>query len=145
MKIDIKQNAGAIGEKIINEYFHLAKPTDDWYDSTKDGHIGELTQETKTIRLNHKTQSFWIDGSQWQKVDGVDLLFFVRMPESENDNINVYLAIDHRNSYVTGRGQYSNIRHYPLEKCLHLFSVFDYRVKELLDYSKELSTFKRVP
>ena len=142
---DIRQNAGAIGEQIINEYFHLAKPTDDWYDSTKDGHIGDLTQETKTIRLNHKTQSFWINRSQWKKIDGVDLLFIVKMPESQNDNIEVYLVINHRNSYKVGDGKYSNIIQYPLATCLHLFSVFDYRVKELLDYSKELSTYKRVP
>ncbi len=141
---DIRQTAGEIGERIVLEFFKDAVRTGNWYDDKKDGTINGMTYEVKTSRLNHVSQSFWIDQKQWPKCDGVDLLFFVKVPEKEQDGIVLYLSINHRNKKALAYPQDGRVcRKYPLTECIPLCIIKDERVQELLEHSKAISTRKR--
>lgn len=141
---NVRVTAGNIGEEIVLDLFSDAVRTDDWFDDKKDGVIGELTYEVKTIRLNHFSRSFWIDEKQWKKCDEVDLLFFVQMPESEESDVPVYLAIDHRKKKdTTYASDGRRCRMYPLTSCLLLGKIKDERAKLLFDTSRNLSQYPR--
>jgi hypothetical protein len=141
---DVKRSAGEIGEGIVFEFFKDAKRTHNWYDDKKDGTINGMTYEVKTMRLNHVSQSFWIDTKQWPKCDGVDLLFFVRVPEKEEDGITLYLSINHKNKKSMAYPSDGRVcRKYPLTECIPLCIIKDNRVQELLEHSKALSKHKR--
>lgn len=141
---DVKRSAGEIGEQIVSDFFRDAVRTNDWYDDKKDGTINGMTYEVKTIRLNHSTQSFWIDKKQWPKCDGVDLLFFVKIPEKEEDCIVLHLAINHKNKKSLAYPSDGRIcRKYPLTECIPLCIINDSRVQELLEYSKAIAKHKR--
>lgn len=141
---DIRRSAGEIGESIVLEFFGDAVRSRDWYDDKKDGTINHLTYEVKTMRLNHVTQSFWLDAKQWPKCDGVDLLFFVRVPESETEGIRLYLSINHKDKKSMAYPSDGRVcRKYPLTECLLLCTINDNRVQELLEHSKALSKHKR--
>ena len=141
---DIRRSAGEIGESAVLEFFKDAVRTHDWYDATKDGTINGMTYEVKTMRLNHVSQSFWIDQKQWPKCDSVDLLFFVKVPEKEEDGIILYLSINHKNKKSIAYPSDGRVcRKYPLTECIPLCTIRDSRVQELLEHSKALSKHKR--
>ena len=141
---DVRRNAGEIGESIVLEFFRDAVRTHDWYDDKKDGTIHGMTYEVKTMRLNHSSQSFWVDKKQWAKCDGVDLLFFVKVPEKEEDGILLYLSINHKNKKSLAYPSDGRIcRKYPLTECIPLCTITDSRVQELLEHSKAISKHKR--
>jgi len=134
---------GDIGEQLINEFYNRAVRTDDWYDNKKDGKINNLTYEVKTFRLNFKTQGFWVDQSQFKKLDGVDLLFFVKVPEKIEDGLVLYLATNHHTRYESFSHKGKNMRSYPLTFCLELGRIDDNRVKIVYDNSISISQYKR--
>lgn len=141
---DVRQSAGEIGESIVLEFFRDAVRTHDWYDDKKDGTIHGMTYEVKTMRLNYSSQSFWIDKKQWAKCDGVDLLFFVKVPEKEEDGILLYLSINHKNKKSLAYPSDGRIcRKYPLTECIPLCTIRDSRVQELLEHSKAISKHER--
>lgn len=142
--LDVKRSAGEIGEQIVSDFFKDARRTNDWYDDKKDGTINGMSYEVKTNRLNHSTQSFWIDKKQWPKCDGVDLLFFVKIPEKEEDGIVLYLSINHKNKKSLAYPSDGRIcRKYPLTECIPLCIINDNRVQELLEHSKAIAKHKR--
>ena len=142
--VDVRRSAGEIGEQIVVEFFKDAVKTSNWYDDKKDGTINGLTYEVKTMRLNNKAQSFWIDQKQWPKCDGVDLLFFVKVPEKESDNIVMYLSINHKNKKSVAYPSNGSIcRKYMLTECIPLCTIVDKRVQELLEYSEGISKHRR--
>lgn len=119
---------GNIGEEVVSELLTGSVRTDNWYDSKKDGSYNGLTYEVKTFRLNYKTQSFWVDDSQWNKADNVDMLFFVRVPEHIDEELRVYLCIDHKNCWKTFyRNDGTAMRGYPLTNCIPYGSINDDR------------------
>lgn len=139
-----KRSAGEIGEHIVLQFFKDAVQTSNWFDDEKDGTINGLTYEVKTLRLNNNTQSFWIDQKQWPKCDRVDLLFFVKIPEKENDGIVMYLSIKHKDRKPLAYPSNGSVcRKYMLTECIPLCTINDSRVQELLEYSKSISTHKR--
>jgi hypothetical protein len=141
---DVKRLAGEIGERVVLEFFGAAVRANDWYDAKKDGTIHGMTYEVKTMRLNHSSQSFWIGSKQWPKCDGVDLLFFVKVPEKEDDGIVLYLSINHKAKKSIAYPSDGRIcRKYPLTECIPLCTINDNRVQELLEHSKALSKHKR--
>tara|TARA_B100000963_G_scaffold361113_1_gene394916 strand:+ start:5341 stop:5781 length:441 start_codon:yes stop_codon:yes gene_type:complete len=81
---------GKLGENLIKQKIVGATKTDDWYDRTKDGTIGTRTYEVKTARLNNKHQGFFLDESQYNKIDNVDINFYVRVPETPAQKIKYY-------------------------------------------------------
>lgn len=142
MNNDIKVGIGEIGENLIQSFFE-SKRADNWFDSEKDGNIGSFKYEVKTIRLNESTQSFWIDKSQWEKVHNVDLLFFVRVPIGEERGA-AYLCVDHKNNFRLINTKYgTQIRAYPLTKCLKLFNIDPEISNNLCEMSKKISSYKR--
>lgn len=142
--LDVKRSAGEIGEQIVSDFFQDARRTNDWYDDKKDGTINGMSYEVKTNRLNHSTQSFWIDKKQWPKCDGVDLLFFVKIPEKEEDGIVLYLSINHKNKKSLAYPSDGRVcRKYPLTECIPLCIINDNRVQELLEHSKAIAKHKR--
>lgn len=141
---DVRRSAGEIGESIVLEFFGDAVRTHDWYDDKKDGTIHGMTYEVKTSRLNYSSKSFWIDSKQWPKCDGVDLLFFVKIPEKEDDGIVLYLSINHKAKKSLAYPSDGRIcRKYPLTECIPLCTITDSRVQELLEHSKAISKHKR--
>lgn len=134
---------GDIGEQLVYEFYHRATRTDNWYDSRKDGLINNLTYEVKTFRLNFKTRGFWVDESQFRKLDGVDLLFFVKVPEKIEDGLVLYLATNHHTRYESFLHKGKKMRNYPLTFCWELGRIEDNRVKIVYDNSISISQYKR--
>jgi len=135
---------GSIGEDLVTEHFKFSEKTDDWYDSTKDGTIQDFTYEVKTMRLNFRDNGFWIHENQWKKVDGVDLLFFVKVPEKEEEGLRLYQMLDHKRTFkmITHKGK--KVRVYPFTRCLLLDIIYDNRALQVLEASKSISTWSRV-
>ena len=127
---------GEIGEEVVSELLTGSERTDDWYDSKKDGVYNGLTYEVKTFRLNHKTQSFWVDKSQWHKVETVDMLFFVKVPEHVDEELKVYLCIHHKGCFkYYYRNDGTPVRGYPLTNCIPYGSINDDRARIVYENS----------
>jgi hypothetical protein len=88
-------DTGELGEQIVEEHFKHAERSDDWYDSEKDGTIKDKTYEVKTFRLNNRDQGFWVESSQFRKLDNVDILYFVKIPESLEEGATIYECLNH--------------------------------------------------
>ena len=144
-KDKLRVKAGNSGEKLVCHCYPQAK-RGDWYDDEKDGTIDENTYEVKSQRLNIKYQGFWIDQNQFKKLDGVDLLFFVQIPETSNDSVKLFLAPNHTKIYQTKtRPAGGKYRIYPLSKCLLIKEFTDKSViDEFYEPSKELRTYKNI-
>ena len=103
-----------------------------------------MTYEVKTIRLNNKTQGFWIDSSQWKKLDGVDVLFFVKVPESVEEGLQVLICMNHTKCWHTA---YTNdrreMRCYPLTNCIPYGTINDSRSVKVYENSKAASNHGR--
>ena len=144
MPSNIRVTNGEIGEAIIAEHFKDATRTDNWYDSEKDGSIGNETYEVKTIRLNNKFQGFLIDPSQYKKVDGVYHLFVVMVPEEISEGIKVYRYENHTTDYrhiTLPSGKM--FRCYSINNCKLLFTLYDERVNIIYENSVTMSKHKR--
>lgn len=140
----LKVKTGDIGEIAIQRHFKAMR-SDDWYDSEKDGVLPSgQTYEVKTFRLNFSTLGFWVDESQWQKLDDVDVLFFVRVPEKEDELARAYVCLDKNTCYTreqTNSGQ--KVRNYPLTNCLEQFSLYEEESKTIFENSKKLAKHNR--
>jgi SRSO17 transposase len=145
---DTRFNIGNIGEEVVNNFFINAIRSKDWYDSKKDGCIGDMTYEVKTFRLNNKTKSFWVGQNKtqtmWNKLDNVDLLFFIKIPESKNEKSILYLSTDHKNSWkMFYKNDGTTCRGYMLNKCLPLTEISIELSNILLENSKSISNHRR--
>lgn len=139
-------DTGEIGEQLIEEQFPKAERTDDWFDSTKDGTIREKTYEVKTFRLNNKDQGFWVDSSQFRKLDNVDILYFVKIPESLEEGATIYECIDHKSedAYEPFKlGPIKQMRCYFLDNCKKIANIRDERTDALYHNSVSMSKHKR--
>ena len=137
---------GDIGEKAVERLLKTQR-AEDWYDSEKDGTIGGKTYEVKTIRINNKTKGFWIgenySKTMWKKVDGVKMLFFVKIPDTEDELASVYLCLDHKNCWVKAyKNSGEGVRSYPISECLRLFSLGKRESRTLLEHSNKISTYR---
>jgi hypothetical protein len=144
---DHRHIIGSIGETAV-ERLLFATRSEDWYDSKKDGIIGHMTYEVKTFRLNGKTKGFWLGENKsltmWNKVDNVDMLFFIKVPENADELANLYLCIDHKNCWnLTRRNDNTPIRTYPINKCLFLSSLNEEESKIIYENSMSISVHKR--
>lgn len=135
---------GELGEDVIESYYDQAIKTSDWFDSEKDGTMGSIMRyEVKTIQLNKSTQGFWMSESQGPKLDGVDLLFFIEVPETEFDLAKVYLVINHKNCFdYAYRNDGTRVRNYPLTNCLYQFTIDKDKSKIMFEQSKLISTWR---
>jgi hypothetical protein len=137
---------GEIGERYISDYFSSAVRSTDWFDDQKDGVIdgSDLSYEVKTQRYNFAYRGFIVDSSQYTKVDKVDLLFFVRVPELSSQPMSIYLYANHRmctsRKSVSMRGAMQRL--YPLTKCFQLDSIVNEQSARLQWLSDQVSTFK---
>lgn len=143
-KDKLRVKTGNSGEELVLQCYPQAK-RGDWYDAKKDGTIDENTYEVKSQRLNIKYQGFWIDQNQFKKLDGVDLLFFVQIPETSNDSVKLFLAPNHTKTYQTKTRPTGEYRIYPLNKCLQIREFADKStIDEFYEPSKELRTYKNI-
>jgi hypothetical protein len=137
---------GDIGERYVADYFSSAVRSTDWFDDEKDGVIdgADLSYEVKTQRYNMAYSGFIIAPDQYQKVDKVDLLIFVRVPELEHQPMSIYLYPNHqtctRRRSISVRNAMQRL--YPLTKCFQLDSIVDERSVRLQWLSDQVSTFK---
>lgn len=143
-RYQIIKDMGELGEKIVEEYISNAVRTDNWFDSTKDGTIDGERYEVKTFRLNKVHQGFLVDPSQYRKIDNVQHLFFVRIPEKNSDGIQVYRCENHIKAH---RPMHINsglsLRCYPITACKLLFTINDERCNILLNDSIAVSMHRR--
>ena len=136
--------AGTIGENLVANFFPFAEKTADWYDRVKDGWIGNLRYEVKTLRLNKRDQGFWIAENQFFKLDNVDVLIFVNIPEKKNDSAIMYLFNNHKDpsSYDEFLYQERGMRNYKLTNCIALCIIDPMASKELYEHSNKMRTYK---
>lgn len=133
---------GDIGEVVVQEFFNSTRSVYK-YDAEKDGYINKMNYAVKTFRLNKKTRGFWLSDNKtkimWKNVDAAPLLFFIRVPETENDPAELYLAVDHRNSFdIVYTNSGIQCRNYPLTQCLKLCNISKDRSIELYNNSVKL-------
>lgn len=141
-EIDYKKLMGDIGENAVARFTN-GLLSENRYDHKKDGLInGHITFEVKTQRLIHMKKAFWIEPSQWNKLDGVDLLYFVKVPEKDGEQATAYLYYD-TSVFNTIKHEGKTLREYPLTNCLFQFILGDEESSLLLKYSKEISTVPR--
>tara|TARA_B100000242_G_C42717654_1_gene335282 strand:+ start:57 stop:506 length:450 start_codon:yes stop_codon:yes gene_type:complete len=137
---------GECGEQIVKENVKNSIRTSNWYDSEKDGiidHIGKFRYEVKTQTINNRDNGFWLKKDQWNKVDGVDIFYIVRIPDvHESEGLILYQVLNHLTNYRVIRHKQQEIRVYPLSKCLPIRVIHDHRAKEVLELSKKIRTFK---
>jgi len=137
---------GDIGEQLVEEFFPKAERTDDWFDSEKDGTIKEKTYEVKTFRLNNRDQGFWVDSSQFTKLDNVDILYFVKIPESLEEGATIYECMEHTNKDAYENfilGKFKQMRCYFLDNCKKITNIRDERTDTLYHNSVAMSKHKR--
>lgn len=145
--LDERETIGDVGEVAVQEFFNSERSK--WkYDPQKDGMIGKLKYQVKTIRLNHKEQGFWIGQNKtktmWGNIDKVDMLIFVRVPETEDELATIYLCINHRDCFrMTARNDGIPIRCYPLTNCVELGKVSPDRSYKIYQNSKQIRTFEK--
>lgn len=144
---DVRFIMGDIGERAVARQF-MATRSEDWYDSTKDGEIGELKYEVKTMRLNFKTMSFWVGQNktrtQWAKIDSCDALIFVRIPEKETERAGMYLCINHRNSWFKAyRNDGVAVKAFPLKRCIKIADLSKEESLTLFNHSCTISEHRR--
>jgi hypothetical protein len=133
---------GDIGEEAVAR-FTRGTLSEDKFDSEKDGLInGHITFEVKTMRLINFKQAFWIEPSQYQKLDNVDLLYFVRVPEKNDELAQAYLYYN-TSAFNNIIHKGSRLREYPLTNCLFQFRLNSDDSALLLEYSKKISTVER--
>ena len=138
--------AGELGEQLIAEHFKHAERTDDWFDSEKDGTLKDKTYEVKTFRLNNKDEGFWVDSSQFTKLDNVDILYFVKIPESKEEGATIYECINHTSKDAYEGfilGQFKQMRSYHLDNCKFIANINDERTDMIYEYSVSMSKWKR--
>ena len=137
---------GEIGERYVSTYFSSAVRSTDWFDDQKDGVIdgADLSYEVKAQRYNMAYRGFIIPPEQYAKVDAVDLLFFVRVPELAHQPMSLYLYPNHRTCRMRGSINVRSTmqRLYPLTKCFQLDSIVDENSVRLQWLSDKVSTFK---
>ena len=137
---------GEIGESYVSSYFSSAVRSTDWFDDQKDGVIdgADLSYEVKTQRYNMVYRGFIIPPDQYTKVDAVDLLFFVRVPELAHQPMSLYLYPNHqtckRRRSISVRSTMQRL--YPLTKCFQLDSIVNEKSVRLQWLSEQVSTFK---
>ena len=147
--MNICQIIGEIGEHAVHKYFKSTR-SEDWYDPKKDGMIGDESYEVKTFRLNDFTNSFWVGqnktNTMWDKVQNVDKLFFVKVPESENELATLYFCKEHKSCwFLTKTNKGLPIRAFPFTNCEEVCKLSKEHSLELLENSKTISTHKRFP
>jgi hypothetical protein len=90
------EKLGVIGENIVAETFESlglqVVLSENKYDSVKDMLIEGQTAEVKTFTLIKKNKSFCMEPNQWRKLDNVERLFFVEIPDYPQP-INVYESV----------------------------------------------------
>jgi len=137
--------AGEIGENLVANFFPFANKTDDWYDRVKDGFLGNLRYEVKTLRLNKRDQGFWIAENQFWKLDNVDVLIFVNIPETPEEQAILYLFNNHKDeeSYTEFEYKGKGMRNYKLTNCIALCIIDHETSLELYEHSNKMRTYKR--
>ena len=137
--------AGDLGEQLIAEHFKDAERTEDWFDDKKDGMrtLINKSYEVKTLRLNDRDQGFWIDKSQFAKLDNVDILYFIKIPESKEEGATLYECID-KSKYKKVPGiPITEMRLYHIDNCKFIGNVNDERTNTIMNASKKISKHGR--
>lgn len=140
-------DTGDLGEQIVEEHFKHAERSDDWYDSEKDGTIKDKTYEVKTFRLNNRDQGFWVESNQFRKLDNVDILYFVKIPESLEEGATIYECINHTEEDTAYEaftlGATKQMRCYFLDNCKLIKNVNDERTNTIYANSIAMSKHNR--
>tara|TARA_B100000809_G_scaffold77214_1_gene75024 strand:- start:92 stop:547 length:456 start_codon:yes stop_codon:yes gene_type:complete len=139
-------DTGELGEQLVEEHFKHAERSDDWFDSEKDGTIKEKTYEVKTFRLNNRDQGFWVESSQFNKLDNVDILYFVKIPETKEEGATIYECMNHKSLNVYENfvlGQFKQMRCYFLDNCKFIANINDERTDTIYENSIAMSKHNR--
>ena len=134
---------GMLGENIIRDNVQNATKTEDWYDSEKDGTVGMETYEVKTARLNNKHQGLFVNETQYNKIDNVDINYYVRVPESAAQKIKFYkYYADRWIEELEMNGTLGRIYHIDHMEYIGM-DKDPKKIEQFLELSKSLSTHGR--
>ena len=138
----IKVHIGNIGEVAVQRHHNSDRSF--WHDSKKDGMIRDRSYEVKTIRLNNGTKSFWIGQSQWKKIENVDKLFFIKVPEFEDELAILLECNDHRKCWFNAKTNKGlPMRAFPITSCKEIAKLTPEESIQLYDNSKKISKHQR--
>ena len=144
----VKNVIGDIGEAFVQE-FHGQKfiLSEDKFDRVKDGVLGSMTAEIKTMTKIRKGNEYWLELDQYDKVASVDLLFIVDIPLHASEGCKIYLCPNNMNLQIGNRvknGKVCKMIIIPEEKLYLLTTIKnDDRVDQLVEMSDSLSPFRQ--
>ena len=139
---------GDIGESFVKE-FHgpQFKLSEDRFDRVKDGVLGSLTAEVKTMTMIEKKSEYWLEVNQYDKVSSVDLLFIVDIPMWTETGCQIYLCPNNSQLRIENRVKKGNVCKMiiiPREKLYPLTLIKnDSRVDQLVEMSDSQSSYRR--
>lgn len=125
-----KEKIGLIGENLVKNYLDTncigAVLSEDKYDRIKDMlQPNGAKVEVKTKTIIKKTQCFWLEKNQWNKIDNADRTFFLTIPLNYNDSI-CYYEIKDKSKYTIIKDKYGNqVRQYFIKDLKHVFTNND--------------------
>ena len=124
---------GDLGEKIVKTSLEAlglqVMMSESQYDRVKDMVVEGETVEVKTLTLIKKYQAFCMEPSQWKKLDNVDRLFFVEIPNYGNPVI-VYEAVEKNHFTESFNGGIK--RFYPKDRMRKFCVIRDNDVERTL-------------
>jgi hypothetical protein len=143
-----KNAIGDIGECFVQEFhgpnFILSE---DKFDRVKDGVLGSMTAEIKTLTRMRNKPEYWLELNQYDKVSSVDLFFIVDIPIYANEGSKIYLCPNNKNLQIENRVKNGNVCKMVIipEEKLYLLTTIknDDRVDQLVEMSDSLSPFRR--
>ncbi len=105
-----KNAIGDIGECFVQEFhgpnFILSE---DKFDRVKDGVLGSMTAEIKTLTRMRNKPEYWLELNQYDKVSSVDLFFIVDIPIYANEGSKIYLCPNNKNLQIENRVKNGNV------------------------------------
>lgn len=142
---------GDAGEILVNWYlsdngFDRVEYSQDKYDQNKDivayRNNKKYLVEVKTNVISFKYNAFMIYESQWAKLDSCDFVFFVKVPTSLTETIDIYIDMPGSYDTVHNYGQSGTNRAYYLDKLKLVQRIDDPKIIEIF-YNNSTSKYKR--
>lgn len=124
---------GSLGEKLVKakmeEMGLKVSLSEDKYDSIKDMVIEGETTEIKTLVIIKTEKAFCMEKNQWKKLDNVDRLFFVEVPDHGKPVI-IYEAV--KKYYFTKLFKGVIVRFYPKQQMRKFCVINDTNLERTL-------------
>jgi hypothetical protein len=146
--MNARETVGTIGEHFVREFYnHNFILSDDKFDNVKDGTLGHLTGEVKSMTKIFQYGEYWLETNQFRKVTDVDLLFIVDVPLWAKHGCDIYLCTNNSQLKIESRvreGKRQPTVIIPEKKLLKLTTIKnDDRIQTMINMSDSLSAWRR--